>query len=119
MQSIRGMLMVAAAFATSGCVMAVRHAAKEINRSEAEARSRKAYPVGTAVEAIRTAMVSHDYACADMSAARADGFRMLCRPLHAERTAGTFLFGGNWRLEFSGRNGRLEHVKAIAGARRS
>ena len=103
----------------SGCIMAARHVAREVNRSDAQARARRDFPPGQSPDRIRTAMTAKGYACADLPVADPRGFRLDCRVVSPHKTAGTFLVGGNWRLEFSGYDGRLVQVHASGRKRAS
>ncbi len=106
-------LLLAPALLTSGCLMAVRHVAKAVNRSGAESHARHEFPVGTAYDDIRQKMIDRGYRCFDLPQADPHAFRMLCRVADPHRTAGTFLVGGNWRFEFFGVDDRLTRVDAL------
>lgn len=104
---------------TGGCVMAVRHAAREINRESAEDRVRTALPIGTPKERIAAVMDGRGYTCAELPAGESNAFTVKCLVRVRERSAGTFLIGGNWSYEFTGTNGLLRKVHASGKRRRA
>jgi len=97
---------------TGGCVMAVRHAAREINREGAEDRIRTALPIGTPKERIAVVMEGRGYSCADFPVDAPDAFMIKCLIRVRERSASTFLVGGNWTYEFTGAKGLLQKIHA-------
>jgi hypothetical protein len=98
----------------TGCVMVTRHAAREINRENAETSLRRILPVGTGEGRIRTVMDERGYDCVEIAPVETDAFRLSCVVRRPRRNFGTFLAGGNWRIEFLGKASGMTRLHAYS-----
>ena len=85
---------------TTGCVMGVRHLAKEANRSSVQDKGRHRFPAGTPVEEARAKLTADGYRCLGMPGNGKIKAHISCWPTaHRTDAVEKFLVGGNWRWD--------------------
>ncbi len=106
---------LALAGALPGCVMAVRHVAREANRSGVQDDARQRFAPGTSIAAARASLTAEGYFCRNIAQDKKTPAHISCLPI-AHRTGGVekFLIGGNWRWDFYGNDDMLTKVKIVS-----
>ncbi len=100
----------------TGCVMAVRHLAKEANRSGIQDRGNKRFPIGSSAQAARTTLTAEGYRCLDLAAEAKVKAHVSCWQGHRTNFAEKFLVGGNWRWDLYDQDDKLTKLH-ISSAR--
>lgn len=114
----RGTIIAAAGLAvsTSGCIMATRHLAKEVNRSDVEQKGRHRFPAGSSLAGARASLIADGYRCLDLPSLEKTSAHTSCWPKKKTSAPEKFLVGGNWRWDLYGDGDTLTKVH-IASAR--
>ena len=101
---------------TTACVGAVRHLAKEANRSDLQSRAQHRFPIGTPVADARAALEHDGYRCLELPGNEKVKPHVSCWPTRRTQFIEKFLIGGNWRYDLYGADDRLVRLH-IASAR--
>jgi hypothetical protein len=92
-------------------MMAVRHIAKEANRSTVQDKAKHRFPAGTIIEKARADLTADGYRCRDMPEERKTKAHVSCWPMEKRTEAvEKFLIGGNWRWDLYGDDGKVTKV---------
>jgi hypothetical protein len=99
-QGLQIAVVLALAWPTTGCVMGVRHLAKEANRSSVQDKGRHRFPAGMPVDDARAKLIAEGFRCLDMPTDGKTKAHVSCWPTaHRTDAVEKFLVGGNWRWD--------------------
>ena len=113
---LRIALVALVAGSSSGCMFAVRHVAREANRSTVQSKAVKRFPAGTPIQTARTDLTASGYRCLDIPANGKMAAHVSCWPTKRTNVVEKFAIGGNWRYDLYAENAAMTKLH-ISSAR--